>query len=68
MSFDKQIPAEVPVHADSHPISGQNSDSNTDVSLPFDQYYENDYGSYGRHVLLLWKGLCSACLFGKCMW
>ncbi len=33
MSVDKQIPVEVPVSADSHPINGQNSDSDTDLSL-----------------------------------
>ncbi len=42
MSVDKQIPVEMPVSADSDPIDGQNSDSDTDLSVPIDQYYESD--------------------------
>ncbi len=42
MSVDKQIPVEVPMSADSHPIDGQNSDTDTDLSLPIDQYYESN--------------------------
>ncbi len=42
MSIDKQIAVEVPVSADSHPINGHNSDSDTDLSLPIDQYYDSD--------------------------
>ncbi len=42
MSVDKHIPVEVPVSVDSHPIDGQNSDTDTDLSLPIDQYYESD--------------------------
>ncbi len=42
MFVDKQIPVEVPVAADSHPIDGQNSENDTDLSLPIDQYYESD--------------------------
>ena len=42
MSVDKQIAVEVPVPAHSQPIDGQNSDSQSDLSLPIDQYYRSD--------------------------
>ncbi len=42
MSVDKQIPVEVPVPADSHPINWEKWDSDTDQSLPIDQYYESE--------------------------
>ncbi len=41
-SFDKQIPVDVPVTADSHPFDGQNGVSETYLSLSIDQYYSND--------------------------
>ncbi len=38
-SIDKQIQVEITMLADSHPIYGQNSSSDADLSLLIDQYY-----------------------------
>ncbi len=42
MSFDNQIPVEVSMPAYTHQIDGQYSDSDTDLSLPIDEYFNSD--------------------------